>query len=276
MPPGMQALSGVEALVVNGDRITMDDVRERAFIYHGPYIAQDMVEETLLEQEARRRGMTVSDQEVEAKLKVLRDELGVRSEASLESYLRAYRVTREWLRAKARYSVLVEKFLAEQVYVSDKEIEQYYQLRRDAYRRGEGVWFRIISFPTEQAAKAALGELGKRSFEEVAKEAAGNPAERAVAGELRPRERGQQPAWPSDFEAAVFSAPLNQSVIVQAQNAYHIVRVERKMDPHQFSLDEAREVIREQLGRQKLETVVLPNWIRMQLSNARIEVIREQ
>jgi len=267
LPPQLQALSGVEALVVNGDRITIEDVRQRAFLYHYPYICQDMVEEKLLEQEARRRSITVSDEEIEAWIKSFRDEMGLRSELTLQSFLRASRNTYEWLHTKARYAVLVR----------DKEIEQFYQVRREAYRRGDYVEFRIISFPTQDAANAALEELRKgRSFQEVAKEAARNPAERAIAGELRSRERGQQPAWPSDFEAAVLAAPLNQAVIVPAQNAYHIIRVEKKIDPHQFTFEEVRDVIRDQLRRQKLETVVLPNWIRMQLANAQIEVIKAQ
>jgi parvulin-like peptidyl-prolyl isomerase len=273
----LRALSGVEVVVVNGDRISMDDVRARGLLYHGPYIAQDMVEEMLLEQEARRRGVAVSEEEIEAGMKLLRERWDIRSEAALESFLRVYRVTRDWLRLKGRYYMLVERLLGEQVHVSEREIEQYYLPRQEGYRRAEGVGLRIISFPAEEAAKGALEQLRQgRSFEEIAKEMARTPAERAIAGEVLFHERGQQPAWPADFEAAVFSAPLNQAVIVPAQNAYHLIRVEKKLDPHQFTLDEVREVIRQQLHQQKLESVVLPNWIRMQLANAKIEVMKAQ
>jgi hypothetical protein len=50
--------------------------------------------------------------------------------------------------------------------------------------------------------------------------------------------------------------------------------VEKKIDAHQFTLDEVRNVIREQLSRQKLEQVVWPNWIRDKLNSASIEVVR--
>jgi parvulin-like peptidyl-prolyl isomerase len=273
MHPELRALSGLRALVVNGEEISMDEVRERAFVHHGPYVAQGMIEELLLEQEARRRGVTVSDEEVEARLAALREELGLRSERTLESYLRTYQVTVDWLRQKARYSVLVDKVLAEQVHITDREITQHYQRNQNAFRRGEVVGLRLISFPSEEATESALGELRKgRSFQEVAKEVSQDPS----AAELHLYERGQLPPLPPDFELAIFSAPMNQAVVIQAQNAYHLIRVEKKIDPRQFTLDEVRELIQQQLTRQKLEKVVLPNWIRMQLANASIEFKREE
>jgi len=273
MHPELRAISGLRALVVNGDEISMDEVRERAFLHHGPYIAQGMIEELLLEQEARRREVTVTDEEVEAKVAALREELGLRSERTLESYLRTYRVTLDWLRHKARYSVLVDKVLADQVHITDREISQHYQVNRNAFRRGEVVGLRLLSFPSEQAANAALGELRKgRSFQEVAKEVSKDP----TAAEVHLYERGQLPPLPPDFEVAIFSAPMNQAVVIHAQNAHHLIRVEQKIDPRQFALDEVRDLIEQQLRRQKLEKVVLPNWIRMQLANASIEFIREE
>ena len=272
--PELQVLSGVQGWRVNGEEIRVADVRDRAALYHGPYILQDMVSELLLRQEARRRNIGLSEEELQTKLKALREQLGLRSDAALEYYLRGNRVTREWLQDKARYYALMEKVLSDQVYVSDREIERFYELRRDSYRQQEMVGFRMMSFATEEAAKEALAELRKgKGFQEVAREVARSSAARAVAGELQYYERGQQ-ALPQDFEAALFSAPLNQVVgPVQVLNTYHLLRVEKKIDPHQFTLDEAREVIREQLKRQKLEQVVWPNWIRMQLANAEIAVI---
>jgi foldase protein PrsA len=272
--PEFEAIAGVTGWVVNGKEISLQMVKDRAAIDHGPYVLQDMVAELLLQQEADRRGIVVTDEEVARKVASLREELGVRSEAALESFLRVKRVTREWLHSKARAYVLMEKVLFEQVHVDDREIERFYRLNQQAYRRNETVGYRIMRFLDKQSAEAALAEIRKgRSFEEVARETAQTPAEQAVAGNIRYHVRGQQ-SLPREFEAALLAAPLNQVAgPVEVMGSYFLIRVEQKLDPHQFTLDEVRDVIREQLRRQKLEQIVWPNWMRDQLERAQIEVV---
>ena len=63
---------------------------------------------------------------------------------------------------------------------------------------------------------------------------------------------------------------------MEVRGSHYLIRVEKKIDPHQFTLDEIRDVIRKQLQRQKLEQVVWPNWIREQLEKARIEIMNEK
>ncbi len=254
---------------MNGEEISLAEVQRRSALYHGPYVLQDMVAQVLLEQEARRRNITVTQAEVEAKAEAVRAELGVRSEAALESYLRAQRVTMDWLRARAHDYALLEKVFAEQTYVSEQEIEAVYRRNPQAYRQPAGVGFRILSFRTEEEATSALEELRKgRRFADVAKRFPPN------TGELQEYGKGQARALPPEFEAVIFAAPLNQvQGPLKLLNTYHLVRVERKTDPHQFTLDEVRDVIREQLRRRKLGQVVWPQWISAQLTNAEIKVV---
>jgi len=271
----LEQISDVRGWMVNGEEIRVEEVRNRAFLYHGPYILQDMVAALLLEQEARRQNITLTDEEVQAKVKALREELGVRSQAALMSFLQSERVTEDWFNSKARDYALMEKVLAERVYVSDREVEDFYQRNRQAYRRPESVAYRAVGYPSEDAAKAALEQLRRgRSFQEVAKDVARTPAERAVAGELQLYERGQRRGLAPELEAVIFAAPLNQALgPVAVQNVYYLIRVEKRMDPHQFTLEEVRPIIREQLRRQKLEQVEWPRWIRSQLANANIQVL---
>ena len=273
--PELERISGIRGWLVNGEEVSVEEVRNRAFLYHGPYIVQDIVAALLLEQEARRRNMTLTEEEVQAKMKALREELGVRSQAALESFLQSERVTEEWFRSKARDYALMEKVLADRVYVSDREVESFYQSNRQAYRRPETAAYRVIAYTSEAAADAAVQQLRQgRAFKDVEQEAARTPAERAVAGELQLYERGQQRRLPPELDAVIFASPLNQVLgPIAVQNVYYLFRVEKRMDPHQFTLEEVRPIIREQLRRQKLEQVEWPRWIRSQLANADIQVL---
>jgi foldase protein PrsA len=273
--PELQAMSGIRAWVINGKEVTMAEVEKLAAAYHGPAVLQDLVAELLLEQEASAKGLTLSEEEVQQTVTVLREQLGVRSDVAFESFLRTQNATPQWFHDKARAYALMGKVLADQVYVSDREVEAHYKRSQEMYRRGETVAFRLMSFADRAAAEAALAEVRKgKSFPEVAKATAGTPQERTVAGEVQYIEQGQ-PGVPPELQAAIFGAPLNQAVgPVVVMGQFLVIKVEKKIDAHQFTLDEVRNVIREQLSRQKLEQVVWPNWIRDKLNSASIEVVR--
>jgi hypothetical protein len=271
--PELEVFSGVSGWVVNGQEIPLELVEKTAAAWHGPYILQDLVAELLLQQEAERRGIELTEEDISRKAAVIRTELGVRSEAALESFLRAKRVTLDWLYAKARSYALMDKVLSDQVYVDDREIERAYRSNQELYRRGEMVGFRAMRFLDRSLAEAALAEIRRgRSFQEVAKETAPTPQERTIAGDIQYYERSQQ-SLPPEFEAALFAAPLNQVAgPVEIRGSYYLLRVEKKLDPRQFTLDDVRDVVREQLEKQKLEQIVWPNWIRDQLGRAQIAV----
>jgi foldase protein PrsA len=289
MRPELDVVSGVQGWRVNGEEIGVGEVRDRAVLFHGRYILQDLVSAALLGQEAARRGVTVTEAEVETQIKALREELGLRSDQALEFHLRQRRLTREGFRQQAREYLLLAKTLADRVYVADWEVEFFYNKYRDSlYTRRESVEFRIMTFQTEAAAMATKRELAQgRNFEEVAKRVArehgAEEAEVAVAGTPNLYQRGQQ-GLPLDLGAALFGAPLNQVVgpvewtvgPVSQAKAYSLVKVEKKTDPHVVPLNDAREDIRLMLRRQKLEQVVWPQWIGEQLENANIEVIRAE
>jgi parvulin-like peptidyl-prolyl isomerase len=274
--PELQVFQGVKGWLVNGKEIRLDEVKERAVMYHGPYVLQHMVVELLLDQEAKRRNLTVSDPEIDQKIQELRQEGGLTTDTALDFYLRRNGYTRSWLRQKARDYVLIEKALGDQVYVSDKEVAGFYQQFQDQYKRPESVEFRVIMLPTEKDAQAALAQIRSgRTFQQVAKDLA--PAdEKPVAGELYPYQRGGRPL-PPELDAVLFTAPLDQVVgPIKSGGSFYVLKVEKKRDAYQFSLDEVKDTIRTQLRKQKLEQGVWPNWVETQLSGAEIETEKAQ
>jgi foldase protein PrsA len=269
----LETVSGVKAWVINGQEIPIEQLRDRAVLFYGTSVLQDMVAEALMQQEAKRRGLVLTEQEVQDTEKALREELGLRSAESFDNFLRVQHATSDWFSSKARSYALLVKVLSDQVYVSDREVEATYNRNQAAYRRAESVAFRVMRFTDKPSAEAALASVrAGKSFEDVARERALTPQERAVAGELQFYERGQQTV-PPQFETALLAAPLNQIAgPVEVLGSFYLLRIERKLDPHQFTLDEVREAIRDQLRKQKLEQLVWPTWIADQLKSAKIEV----
>jgi len=274
MRPELEVFQGVRGWLVNGQEIKLDEVKDRAVLYHGPYVLQDMVVEMLLEQEAKRRSITASEAEIDEKIKERRQEGGLTSDAALDFHLRRTGYTRGWMRQKALDYVLMEKVLGDQVYVSDKEVAGFYEQFRDQYRRPESVEYRVIMLPTEKDAQAALAQIRSgRTFQQVAKDLA--PAnEKPVAGEPNTYERGQGP-MPPELDAVLFTAPLDQVVgPIKSGGNYYLLKVGKKRDAYQFSLDETKDTIRTQLRKRKLEQGVWPNWVQAQVGGAEIETLK--
>jgi len=280
--PELQTFAGVRGWMVNGEEISLDAVRDRAVAWHGPYILQDLVASALLRQEAKRKGISVTEAEVDAKLADIRQELGLNSEAALQRFLRTQERTPEWFREHVSDYALLEKVLADRVYVSDLEVKRAYERNPEALTIPETVWYRVMTLRSEEAAQAVKQELRTgKSFEELAKAATASPEERARAGELTEYLRGQQPRLPEDIEGALFAAPLNQVSgplkthdPITNQDYYHLFRVEKKTDERHFSLEEAKERIRADLARQKLHELIYPNWLREALAGASIELLK--
>ncbi len=87
--PELQIFQGVKGWLVNGQEIKLDQVKDRAVAYHGPYVLQDMVVEMLLQQQADKRGLTASDAEIDKKIEQLRQEGGLTTEAARRFLLEA-------------------------------------------------------------------------------------------------------------------------------------------------------------------------------------------
>jgi parvulin-like peptidyl-prolyl isomerase len=281
--PELQTMEGVKSWVINGKEITMSQIEKVAAAHHGPFILQDLVAELLLQQEAARKGITLSDQDIQKSIVDLREQLGVRSDVALDSFLRSQSATPQWFQDKARAYALMRKVLADRVYVSDREVESYYNRNQQMYRRGQTILFRAMTFDNKGAADSALAEVRKgKSFQEVAKATTTAPG----AGEIQTYEQGQ-PNVPQEFATVLAATPLSQVAgPVEIGGRFYLIKIEKKIDPHQFSLDETvtqdtgkvaiRDLIRQQLSQQKLEQKAWPEWVQSQLKAADIQVRKAQ
>ena len=108
----------------------MSTVYDMALRYHGPYIVQDLVTRTLLEQAAKADGVTVTEADVDAAVKDLRMSTGLAEEEPFQRFLQTQRITAEGYRESARLYVYMNKVVGKLVTVSDMEIASAYNRER--------------------------------------------------------------------------------------------------------------------------------------------------
>ena len=114
---------------------------------------------------------------------------------------------------------------------------------------GEKVRVRHIQVANlREAAEARRRIDGGEAFEKVARELSRNNVSRQIGGEIRPFSRNDR-FWPAKFVEAAFELkkPGELSDIIQASDAYHIIKLEERLAPKAVRFEDHKEILREKL-----------------------------
>lgn len=112
------------AAVVNGQPITRVAVISELEKQSGKQALDTLITKTLILQEARKQNVTVSQDEINAELKRIEDNVKA-SGQTLDEVLALQGMSRESLIEQIRIQKTVEKILGKQIQVTDKEVQDY-------------------------------------------------------------------------------------------------------------------------------------------------------
>lgn len=112
------------AAVVNGQPISRLAVVEQSEKQDGQQTLSTLVRDALIEQEAKKEGVTVSDQEVNTQIATLQSNLQKQGQ-SLNDVLSQQGMTMDDLRNLIRLDQLVQKMVGKNITVSNKEVNDY-------------------------------------------------------------------------------------------------------------------------------------------------------
>ncbi len=221
------------AAVVNGQVITGQEVDERmnrlspsyrAALKNDPQrLLEDMVMETLLVQEARRRGLD-RDAEVQR------------------------------LIHEARRQILVSRLLEmtrqnQPAEVTDQEVAQFYQENKKNFEEPETTRASHILVDSEEVAKKALERVKNgEPFAKVAQELSTDPTKNQ-GGDIGTFSRGQ--LIPEFEEVCKSLKPGEMSGVVKTSLGYHVILLTDRKLARTRSLEEAKDPIRQRLMAQR-------------------------
>jgi foldase protein PrsA len=237
---------------VNGEEITTHEFDSRYNLLKNNYPTQvisqedfleQLIEEKLLVQEAKKSGVTVSDDSVKTDIDKLISQSPV-SKSDFESKLQAAGMTFEEFTGYYKNNIIVRSFLNSSVLnkieVNDSEISDFYLKNKAEFTAKEGqIRARHILVKTEQEAKDIEQKLVEgEDFGELAKQYSIEPNAATSGGELGFFGKGQMVP---EFEEAAFKLNVNAiSDPVQTQFGWHIIQRESNT----FTFEEAKELIR--------------------------------
>lgn len=277
--------SAQAAATVNGDEITIDEVRARVdAVRANPQFAEQMDDEEeggdfteqvqaevltglvlsrLLAQGADDLGVEITDEDLEQQRERVVEQVG--GEEAFEDLVEESNLTEDDVEAQLRDFALQEAVTDELVAEVDVDEDEL----REAYEQNYGTaQARHILVETEEAAQQVLGRLeAGEDFGELAREVSTDPSAEQNAGDLGEFRRGQMDA---DFSAAVFAADEGEIVgPVQTQFGFHVIEVvEVDEGP---PLEEVEDEIRDQLLSGDREQQ-FDEWLSEQAAEAEITV----
>ncbi|MDP3097755.1 MAG: peptidylprolyl isomerase [Syntrophales bacterium] len=271
--------------VVNDEVITLSELnnafgpyRERFMAnYQGPdrekalgetkaTLLNRMIDNLLMEQESRKTGITVRNEEVTDAIKDMQKQQKISPEEFLKAMQRegmtldAYRkdIGDQLVRLK-----LIRRDIKSKVAVTDEEIGEYYRKHREDYDGKEAVRIKqillLLSKEENPAAKEKLRVgadaihkrlLNGEPFELLSAKFSQGPAA-AEGGDIGYIEKGM---IHSEVEDAAFSLPLNQiSGVIESPVGFHIIQVVDRRGAGLKAIEHVREEIREKIDREKME-----------------------
>jgi len=294
--------------IVNDDLITLSELRNTALSINPTStepidertVLNQMIESKLFEQEANRRGITVSKEELDASIEQVRNKHNL-NEDQMEEVLKKQNLTpesfREQWRVQALGNKLLESQLKNKIVVTDDEIEEYYKenygttdftgdysgITEETEEEVE-VAHILISPDTPGAQDRAIevAELAKsgNDFASLAREYSDDSFTADKGGNLGSFKKGD---LIEPLEIAVERTPEGKvSGPVQSPAGYHIIKVlnrtkpssnekEKKSEDETYISDSDRQEIRQILHRQKAEEQ-LRTWLKGVREKAYVEI----
>jgi peptidyl-prolyl cis-trans isomerase C len=236
-------------------------------------VLERLVSERLLEEQIKKKNITVSDEEVEEKVRQLAAQQRLTIDdlkALLEAYGKSIDDLREQTRLGAAYEKLIESESAGKINVTEREAKEYYEENIKQYAIPEQLrasHILISTRPTDPnsdpdkikaEARAKAESLLKQikdgaDFAELARKHSACPSGKA-GGDLGYFTRGKMVP---EFEKAAFSLDVGKvSGIVETSFGYHIIKATDRKKATTMSFDEAKADIIKTLERKKYEKFI--------------------
>lgn len=124
------------AATVNGSPISRFAVIRELEKESGKKTLDALITETLINDEIRKKGVTVSNDEVDAEIKNIEDQIKAQGK-TLDQALAAQGITREYFKKQIAIQKKLEKLLADKIQVTDTEVEQYIKDNKVTIPKGQ-------------------------------------------------------------------------------------------------------------------------------------------
>ncbi|WP_227521964.1 peptidylprolyl isomerase [Bacillus solitudinis] len=235
---------------VNGETISRKQLTNQLVEWYGTDALEILVTDKIIEQEARKEGITISKQEIENELAQYVESYGG-EEAFLE-ILESSGVKIDKVEDDAKKYLLLEKLLKPRITISEEEMLAYFSEYEYSFAEEEQVKASHILVEDEKTAEEVIEKLEEgEDFNEIAKSYSIDTANHEVGGDLGYFTRG---TMAEAFEEVAFSLDLGEiSGPVQTEFGYHIIKVAEHVEATEANYEDHKAEIEDILFEEKVQ-----------------------
>jgi len=221
-----------------------------------------LVQQDELSQKAKALGIVITEKDVDARIKQIKQQYFGGNEAKYQQQLKAQGLTEPLLRLNLHGQILSEKLYAKVtggVKVGNAEIQQYYNAHKSTYSQAESRDVRHILVNNKKLADQIEAKLkAGGDFGALAKQYSKDPGSAKQGGKLT-ISKGQTVA---PFDKVAFSLKTNElSAPVHTTYGWHIIQALSAIKPaKQTPLKDVKASIEQQLLQTK-KTDVINKWV---------------
>ncbi|WP_442482385.1 peptidylprolyl isomerase [Aeoliella sp. SH292] len=251
-----QQMPGVAALV-NGDKVTMEELGKEAFARHGQDVLNIEIGHKLLEQALRAANLTVTQDDINAEIAHAAKLAGVVNDAGQPDVQQWIKLTTEeqgvnykmYVRDSVWPSAALKKLTDGQVQVTQEDLQKGYEanygprIRCRAVvlgnmRQAQDIWEKARTNPSMEF------------FGQLAEEYSIEPTSKALQGEVPPiRRHGGQP----QLEEVAFDMNENDPPrIVQLGDKYVVLKYEGRTNPENIEMAAVQDILMQDILEKKL------------------------
>ena len=239
--------------VVNGEKITKEELAKACLWRYGEEVLEAMINKQLILQECRRKGITVTDSEVEDEIARVAHKFGMSPDRWLTMLKKERDIPPEKYRREIIWPTLaLQKLAATEIEVSPQEIRQAFESEF-----GPKVRVRLIAVSSRKKAEEVLqkAKADPKQFGRLAKEYS-EDSSAPLMGVVPPIRRHM---GVPQLEAAAFRLEEGEvSDIIQVDDRYIILQCERHIPPTYIDeryRKDAEQRLADQIRDNKLRTV---------------------
>lgn len=161
--------------VVNGEKITEAQVVAELKARYGYAIREELITALVVEQEAKKKGITVTPAEVEAAYQQTEKEVTARARLTGQTFT-DWLIQNEYTPASYRQSLrirlLLEKMVKPDIKITDADVAKYYEQNKQSLAREEAVEIAFIAVGSKEQADQLRADIvaGKITWDKAAKE----------------------------------------------------------------------------------------------------------
>lgn len=243
---------------IGDEKITEAELNKMLQKQHGTTMLDTLISYKIVELEAEKAGIEVTDEEVDAEYKLYSEQYG--GEDGMKTMLEEYNMTEDDVREDIRIYLLTLKLLETQVEVTDDEILAFFEENKSNFTTAESITASHILVEKEALAKELIERINDgEDFTELAKEYSTEEGAADTGGSLGTFGRGEMVA---EFEKAAFAMEVGElsSAPVKTEHGYHVILIEDKVAGEDADFESSKDEARKMLLEEKMDEAYTP-WL---------------